>query len=127
MIASEIMTKGVITINRNATVKEALEKMINRRITSLIVEKEDEDEVYGIVTRKDIINKVVAYEKDPEDVKVSEIMSEPLMTISPGMGVHNIARLMSKTNIRRFPVMSEDKIVGMVSNSDILKAIGLGD
>jgi CBS domain-containing protein len=121
------MTRGIISISRDACVKEAMELMVNRRVTSLIVEKENKDGVYGMVTRRDVVNKVVAYGKDAAKVAVSDIMSEPLLTISPEMSVETVARLMSKTNLRRFPVMVGDELVGMVSNSDILKAVVLGE
>jgi len=125
MNANEIMTRGVMTIKRDASVMEAMKQMVDRRVTSLIVEKESERGVYGIITRKDIVNKVIAYNKDLKNTKVSEVMSEPLMTISPDMSIETVARLMAKTDIRRFPVMEGNKLVGMVSNSDILKAIAL--
>ncbi|HDH41770.1 MAG TPA: CBS domain-containing protein [Candidatus Altiarchaeales archaeon] len=125
MNANEIMTRGVMTIKRDASVMEAMKQMVDRRVTSLIVEKESEHGVYGIITRKDIVNKVIAYNKDLKNTKVSEVMSEPLMTISPDMSIETVARLMAKTDIRRFPVMEGNKLVGMVSNSDILKAIAL--
>jgi CBS domain-containing protein len=126
MNAGDIMTHGIISLKRGASVAEAMDLMVSRRVTSLIVEKEDKNGVYGMVTRKDVVNKVIAYGKDVKKTKVSEIMSEPLLTISPEMSLETIARLMSKTNMRRFPVMVGDEIVGMVSNSDILKAVALG-
>jgi len=123
MKAKDIMTKGVISIKRDATVKDAMKMMLERRVTSLIVEKEKEYENFGILTRKDIINKVIALSRDPSNVKVRDIMSEPLLCISPEFSVENIARLMEKTNIRRFPVVEDDKIIGLVSNSDIMRAV----
>ncbi len=117
------MTKGIISIKRDTTVKDAMKTMLERRVTSLIVEKEKEDGDFGILTRKDIINKVIAPSRDPGNVKVGDIMSEPLLCISPEFSVENIARLMEKTNIRRFPVVEDDKIIGLVSNSDIMRAV----
>ncbi|HIE34416.1 MAG TPA: CBS domain-containing protein [Candidatus Altiarchaeales archaeon] len=125
MNANEIMTRGIMTIKKDAAVAEAMKTMVDRRVTSLVVEKDFDSDVYGIITRKDIVNKVIAYGKDLKKTKVSDIMTEPLMTISPDMSIENIARLMAKTDIRRFPVMEGNKIIGMVSNSDILKAIAL--
>jgi len=119
------MTRGIMTIKKDAAVAEAMKTMVDRRVTSLVVEKDFDSDVYGIITRKDIVNKVIAYGKDLKKTKVSDIMTEPLMTISPDMSIENIARLMAKTDIRRFPVMEGNKIIGMVSNSDILKAIAL--
>ena len=125
MNANEIMTRGIMTIKKDAAVAEAMKTMVDRRVTSLVVEKDFDSDVYGIITRKDIVNKVIAYGKDLKKTKVSDIMTEPLITISPDMSIENIARLMAKTDIRRFPVMEGNKIIGMVSNSDILKAIAL--
>jgi len=123
MNANDIMTRGIMTIKRNATVSEAIKTMIERRITSLIVESDDNDGLYGIVTRKDIVNKVIAHRRDPDKVKVKEIMSEPLMVISPDMEMENVAMLMAKTDVRRFAVMDNGELIGIISNSDILKAV----
>jgi len=123
MNANDIMTRGIMTIKRNATVSEAIKTMIERRITSLIVESDDNDGLYGIVTRKDIVNKVIAHRRDPDKVKVKEIMSEPLMVISPDMEMENVAMLMAKTDVRRFAVVENGELIGIISNSDILKAV----
>ncbi len=87
MNANEVMTTGIMTIRRDVSVIEAMKQMVNRRVTSLVVEKADERGVYGIVTRKDIVNKAIARGRDIKTTKVSDIMSEPLMTISPEMSV----------------------------------------
>lgn len=121
--AYDIMTRGIMTISRDARVSEAIKTMVERRITSLIVESDDG--LYGIVTRKDIVNKVIAHRKNPDKVKVKEIMSEPLMVIAPDMDMEDIAMLMAKTDVRRFAVVEEGKLIGVVSNSDILRAYAL--
>ena len=123
MNVRDVMKRNVITIDPDASILDSMKKMVNERITSLIVEKPTDKSVYGIITRKDIVNKVIAYNKDLKTTKVSEVMSEPLMTISPDMSIETVARLMAKTDIRRFPVMEDGKLIGLISNSDILKAI----
>jgi len=125
MYVHEIMTRGVISIERDASAAEALEKMMDRRVTSLLVERGGTLDDYGIVTRKDLINKVVASGGNPHDVKVKDIMSEPLLNINSNIRVENVARLMAKTGIRRFPVLDNGQVVGLVSNSDIIKAYTL--
>lgn len=121
MEVNEIMTRGIVTIERDAPVSEAMKKMLDRRVTSFIIEKGD-DKGYGIITRKDIITKVIAEGKDPRRVSVEEVMSEPLRTIPPDRDIEDLAKLMAKADIRRVPVMHNDKIIGLVSNSDILRA-----
>jgi len=123
MNVRDVMRRDVITIDPDASILGAMRKMVNERITSLIVEKPTDKSVYGIITRKDIVNKVIAYNKDLKNTKVSEVMSEPILTISPDLSIETVARLMAKTDIRRFPVMEGNKLIGLISNSDILKAI----
>ena len=123
MNVRDVMRRNVITIDPDASILGAMRKMVNERITSLIVEKPTDKSVYGIITRKDIVNKVIAYNKDLKNTKVSEVMSEPILTISPDLSIETVARLMAKTDIRRFPVMEGNKLIGLISNSDILKAI----
>ena len=123
MNVRDVMRRDVITIDPDASILDSMRKMVNERITSLIVEKPTDKSVYGIITRKDIVNKVIAYNKDLKTTKVSEVMSEPILTISPDLSIETVARLMAKTDIRRFPVMEGNKLIGLISNSDILKAI----
>ena len=125
MYVHEVMTRGVITIERDASAADAMKKMMDRRVTSLLVERGGTLDDYGIITRKDLIDKVVAAGGNPHDVKVREIMSEPLLNINSNIRVENVARLMAKTGIRRFPVLDNGQVVGLVSNSDIIKAYAL--
>ncbi len=121
MKINEIMTSGIISIERDAPVSEAMKKMLDRRVSSLIIEKGN-GKGYGIITRKDIITKIIAEGKNPKEILVKEFMSEPLHTISPDKDVEETARLMAEMDIRRFPVMQDNKIIGLVSNTDILRA-----
>jgi len=77
MNVRDVMRRDVITIDPDASIMDSMRKMVNERITSLIVEKPTDKSVYGIITRKDIVNKVIAYNKDLKTTKVSEVMSEP--------------------------------------------------
>ncbi|MBN2251207.1 MAG: CBS domain-containing protein [Candidatus Altiarchaeota archaeon] len=121
-IVEEVMTRGVISISEDSTVEEAMKMMVERHVSSLIVAKKSEADIDGIVTRKDVINKVIGHGKNPKNVKVSEIMTKPLMTVTKKMDVMHVSRLMARTEVRRFPVRECDKIVGIVSNSDIFRA-----
>jgi CBS domain-containing protein len=77
------------------------------------------------VTRKDVVHKIVDPGKDPNDVKVHEIMSKPLITVSPGLALKYCARLFNATGIRRAPVFDGTEIVGILSNSDIIRSINV--
>ncbi len=117
------MAKDIVYIDGNATVGEAVNTMFAKKVSALIVNSRNVDDAFGIVTRKDVVSKLVAQGKDPKAVKVHEIMTKPLITVSPGLSVKYCARLFSKTGIRRAPVFDGKKIVGVLSNSDIFKTI----
>lgn len=120
MKVCEIMKKDVVMIKRDVAVSEAMKLMVKHDIGSLLIEDGSE---YGIVTRKDVVNKVIAQEGDLTKIKVADILTEPILTISSDLDVKEIARLMAKANVRRFPVVDRGKLVGIVSNSDVLRSV----
>jgi CBS domain-containing protein len=123
MKARDVMSNEVKYIREDATIKEGLIRMKEEKVSSFIVERKDHDDAYGIITRKDIITKVVEAGRDPEYTKVKDIMTKPLLMISPGLGIKYVARFMKMANIRRAPVFDGEKIVGIVSNTDIVNAL----
>jgi CBS domain-containing protein len=117
--ASDIMTQDVATIRGSATVAEAVKLMRLKNLRALIVDIRSEQDAYGILTQTDIVNKVVAYGKDLEKVRVYEIMTKPCIVVNPDLGVEYIARLFANTGIRVAPVISND-LIGIISQTDIL-------
>ncbi|GAB4535535.1 MAG: CBS domain-containing protein [Pleurocapsa sp.] len=120
MEAQEIMTRDVVTVSGSATVAEAVKLMKDKSLRALIVERRGDWDSYGIVTETDIIYKVAAYGHDPKKMRVYEIMTKPCITVNPHLGVEYVARLFANTGIRRAPVI-KDKLLGIISVSDILK------
>lgn len=118
--AAEIMTTEVATISGSATVADAVKLMKFKELHSLIVERRNEEDAYGILTDTDIANKVVAYGKDPKRVKVYEVMVKPCVVINPDLAVEYVARLFSLTGIDRAPVI-QGELLGIVSVTDILQ------
>ncbi len=123
--AYDVMTKNVIFVDGKATVANAIELMRKKKVSSLIVNRRDHCDAWGIVTRKDIVNKIVDPGKDPRRVKVFEVMSKPLVTVSPGLALKYCARLMHATGIRRAVVFDGKDIMGILSNTDIFNAINI--
>ncbi len=121
--AQDAMTRDVVYVDGSVTVAEAIALMREKHVSSLIVKSRNQDDAFGIVTRKDVVNKVVDPGRAPADVKVFEIMTKPLVTVSPGLALKYCARLMNAAGIRRAPVFDGKEIVGMLSNTDIFDAI----
>jgi CBS domain-containing protein len=121
--AGDVMTKEIVCIEGTATAADAVKLMREKKVSSLFVNRRGQEDAWGIVTRKDVVNKVVDPGKDPAQVKVFEIMSKPLVTVSPGLALKYCARLFNATRIRRAPVFDGKEIIGILSNTDIFNAI----
>lgn len=117
--ASDIMTEDVATIRGSATVAEAVKLMKLKNLRALIVDVRSSQDAYGIVTQTDIVYKVVAYGKDPEKMRVYEIMTKPCVVVNPDLGVEYVARLFANTGIRVAPII-KGELVGIISVTDIL-------
>jgi CBS domain-containing protein len=121
--AADVMTKDVVCIDGKESVADAIRLMREKKVSSLLVNRRGHEDAWGIMTRKDVVSKVVDPGKDPADVKVYEIMSKPLVTVSPGLALKYCARLFSHTGIRRAPVFDGKEVVGILSNTDIFNAV----
>ncbi len=121
--ARDIMTEDVKYINEDAYISEVVERMKSEKVSSFIVERKDPNDAYGIITRKDIINKVIKIGRPLAHTKVKEIATKPLLVASPGLDIKYVVNLMSMANIRRAPIFDGEKIVGIVSNSDIIASL----
>ncbi len=121
--AGDVMHKDVVYIDGKKTVADAVRLMREKKVSSLVVDRRGVEDAYGIVTRKDVVSKVVDPGKNPAQVKVFEIMSKPLITVSPGLQLKYCARLFNAAGIRRAVVFDGKKILGILSNTDIFNAI----
>lgn len=116
---SEIMTKNVIhVINVDESVVEAAKKMKAVQTGCLIVLLHGEPA--GIVTERDLVQRVLAVGL-PGTANVSEVMSNPLITIPPEASVSDAAKIMVENRIRRLPVLQGTELVGILTATDFAK------
>jgi CBS domain-containing protein len=116
-----LMTKRVLTIESKETVLEGAKLMSQKEVGDLIVV--DNEMPVGIVTERDFVRRIMARGKTL-DTKISDVMSSPLVTISPDTSVRGAARKMVKHRIRRLPVLKEHKLVGIIVVSDFARHLG---
>ena len=126
MIASDIMTRKVITINPEASAQEAAQLLDQKRISGLPV-IDASGSLIGIVTEADIISKVNRYGLlDQDGLRVADIMSCEVTTVSEETTVSDIAILLTERKIKRVPVVRQGNLVGIVSRGYIVHAVALG-
>jgi CBS domain-containing protein len=121
--AAQIMTKHVTDIEPDAPVTEAIDRMKQQNVSSLLIKTEGGMATWGFMTETDIIEKVIAKGLDPADVRVVDIMTRPVITVSPSYSLQECAAMMARAGIRRVLVYDGHSIVGIVSTSDIFNAL----
>jgi len=120
-IVADIMSSPVTTIDGEVSVRDSSQTMIDRQIGSIVVTERDQPS--GIVTERDLVERVVALCRDPNQTKIKEIMSTPLITISKETGILDAMRKMRKKDISRLVVMDDGTLIGLISEKDIIRAV----
>jgi CBS domain-containing protein len=114
----EVMTREVCTALMEDSLLNASRRMIEYGVGSVVVM--DNGNPVGIVTEKDMIVKVISRNKLPSEVLLKDIMTSPLIVISPQTSLREAAQIMLKKGIRRLPVVENGKLVGIITDNDIL-------
>jgi CBS domain-containing protein len=116
----DVMKEKYDIIDGMMSVNEAMKAMKYRENKSLIVEKRDEHDEYGMVLISDIARKVLALDRSPARVNVYEVMTKPIVTVDPDMDIRYAARLFDRFGLSRAPVVENGKVVGIVSFTDMV-------
>lgn len=117
MKVRDIMTKNVAYLNPSSTVIEAARLMQKHNVGAIPVC--DQNGVLGIVTDRDIVVRNVAHGTSPESTAVKDVMTSQIQTVSPDMDINDVSKRMSQNQIRRLPVVENNKLVGIVALGDI--------
>jgi len=120
MLVKEIMTKHVVTIRPNNTVFESVLLYQEKKVGCLVVV--ENDVCVGIITERDIIERTLCVKKNPETTAVEDIMSTDIKTINALDTIETALKVMEEYNVKKLPVFSDDKLVGIITVTDISKA-----
>lgn len=124
---SNFMTKEVKTETGNQNIKAVCKTMYDSNIGSIvIVEKDDHDHIdkpIGIITERDIMRVIGSLNPPLLEVPISDIMSRPLITVSPKNTIKDALQNMQQKNIRRLVVVENETMIGIITDKDLFKAI----
>jgi len=118
--AEDVMITKVAILDENVSVKKAAEIMAQLDMGAIIIMAEEKTK--GILTERDIIKRIVAEGKDANKTKVKNIMSSPLITISPKTTLKEAAHIMFEKKIKNLPVSHKNRLIGLVNLHDICKS-----
>lgn len=120
MLVKEIMTKNVVTIDADASVFDACMMYKEKKVGCLVVVKDET--CAGIATERDLIERSICQHRDPENTKVSEIMSRNIKIVYTLDTVEKALETMKLYKIKKLPVISSEKVVGIITITDIAEA-----
>jgi signal-transduction protein with cAMP-binding, CBS, and nucleotidyltransferase domain len=120
VLVKDIMTKPAIKIGHKKTVQQAAKEMAKHRVGSIIILKNNNP--IGIITETDLNKKIVVPAKNPKKLKVVDIMSSPIVFSYPNENIVAAVEKMERHKVKRLPVISKGKIVGIITNTDIARA-----
>jgi CBS domain-containing protein len=123
-ISTILDNKGSVvhSISPENTLKQMADKMLAKKIGSLLVTDKD-GTLVGIISERDFLTIVGEHTKDWEDITVSDVMTKEVITATPEDTLEQVMSLMTEHHIRHIPVMGNDKIVGVLALGDIINAL----
>jgi predicted transcriptional regulator len=116
----DVMKSEVDVVDGMLTVTEALKSMKYPDTRTLIVDKRHDNDEYGVVMFRDMAKKVLSRDYSPNRVNIYEIMSKPVVSVHPDMDIRYCTRLFDRFGLSRAPVLEHQKIIGLVSYTDIV-------
>ncbi|QOG12505.1 CBS domain-containing protein [Arcobacter sp. FWKO B] len=119
MLVENIMKQNVTTIKPYATLKEALQLMKEKKLKSLIVDKNSPSDAYGIITNTQILEKIVAEDGDIDLLNVYDVYKKPAFSVSSKIDVKYAAKTMIEHNIKRVVVTDNNELQGVLSITDL--------
>ena len=115
----DVMSSPVKTVTEHDSVETAAKLMKTHNLASIIV-TDDHGNPVGIITEKDIINRIVAENLLPRDINAKHAMSYPVLTISPQNDIKEAAETMRTRDVRRLVVMDRSRMIGLIASNDIV-------
>lgn len=121
LLVRDVMTKDVKVIGPDSSVHQVVAAMNKYNIGSIIVVKDDKPD--GVISERDILRRVVEPCLSPETITAKQVMTSPVITVSESASIGEVVKLMAEKRVRKIPVMKKDKLVGIITYTDILSKV----
>ncbi len=122
-LVDDLMKPEVVTIEPLATLREAMKKMREHSVKSLVVEKRTDSDAYGMLTYTTILRTIIEEDGDVDLVNVYDIATKPALSVPRQLEVRHAVSLMVNSGIKRLIVSSNNQLEGILTMNDIVGAI----
>lgn len=116
LLVSKFMVKNLVSVAHGTTISDTAKNLYENHVGAATVFKDDK--MVGIVTYRDIATSVTLFAKEM-NMPISEIMSSPVIHVTPDESIIKVAEIMESKNIRRLPILDQGKVVGIISTTDL--------
>ena len=122
-LVRDVMIKDVVMISAFSTLRDALRLMKEREVKSLVVDRHDQNDAYGILTYTHILKTIIAEEGDIDLINVYDVCAKPALTVNPELATRHAAHLMYGNNLKRLLVTENNEAVGIITTNDLVRDI----
>jgi len=119
----DVMITDVVTISPFSTLRDALLVMKERGVKSLVVERHDRHDAYGILTYTHLLKTIIAEEGDIDLINVYDVCAKPALSVHADLATQHAAHLMYQHNLKRLLVTENNSVVGIVTTNDLVRDI----
>ena len=119
---NDLMTRSLITVGDDDSVESAMHEMTSNNVSCIVVEPNKKGE-WGIMTRRDIVTKIVHANRSTASAKVKDIASRPLFSVPAETTIREASRILAEKNFSRLAIAQGDKIIGIVTETDIFNSV----
>ncbi|HUR42000.1 MAG TPA: isocitrate dehydrogenase (NADP(+)) [Verrucomicrobiae bacterium] len=119
---NDLMTRTLITVGDNDSIESAMHEMHANNVSCIVVEPDAKGQ-WGILTRRDIVTKIVHANRNSATTKVKDICSRPLFSVPAETTIREAAKILAEKNFSRLAIAQGDKIIGIVTETDIFNSV----
>ena len=123
MLVKDVMIRDVVTISPFAKLREAMMLMKKHHLKSLVVEQQNANDAFGLITYTDIVKTVIAEGGDIDLLNVYDVCAKPAISVGENLALKHVATLMTQQHIKRLLVLNDNQLIGFVSMDDIMDAL----
>ena len=121
LLVKDVMTRDVKVVGPDTSVKEVAAAMNKFDVGSIIVVQDDKP--VGVISERDVLRRVVEPCLSPKVITAGQIMTSPVVTICESASIDEVVKLMAERRVRKIPVMKKEKLVGIITYTDIVSKV----